>query len=330
MLTRHVRPRPALALIGAAAAWGIATAVAKYAVDEIPPTILLPVQLAASLAVFGPLAVLRHERTPWSSRLRRLGSLGVLNPGISYALSLFGLASITASLSVLLWATEPMLIIGFAWVLLGERVDLRTAVATLVALVGVVLVVFEGGEGEPFGVVLTLAGVAACAVYTIVTRKWLASQSMIQVVMAQQAAALGFALVLAVAAGAASGSGIPDASQAAWISAVGSGILYYGVAFWLYLTGLRQLPATAAGLFLTLIPVFGVIAGHVFLDERLDPRQWIGAMLIVVALAATQRRLPDPPPEVGAPGAGPGRSSAGTGLTAESAPARRRVLRGHP
>ena len=37
MLTTRVPARPTLALIGAAASWGIATAISKRAVDEMPP-----------------------------------------------------------------------------------------------------------------------------------------------------------------------------------------------------------------------------------------------------------------------------------------------------
>lgn len=46
--------------------------------------------------------------------MRRLSLLGVLNPGLAYALSIAGLAHVTASVSVLLWAIEPILILALA------------------------------------------------------------------------------------------------------------------------------------------------------------------------------------------------------------------------
>lgn len=287
MLTKLVRHRHALSLIAAAAAWGTATAIAKRAVNEIPPTTLLPIQLAASLMVLSPVVLLRQQAMVWSPELRRLGYLGVLNPGVSYALSLAGLVYITASMSALLWATEPVLIFGFAWWLLGDRIDRRLATAAAIALIGVVLVVFQDGNGgQPAGVVLTLAGVAACAIYTVATRKWITSESTIEVVAIQQAAGLAFAVVLAAVFAGFSGFGLDGVSGAAWASALVSGVLYYGVAFWLYLAGLRHVPAAWAGLFLTLIPVFGVAAGYVILDERLTSRQWLGAVLIVATISA--------------------------------------------
>jgi len=74
-----------------------------------------------------------------------------------------------------------------------------------------------------------------------------------------------------------------------------SGILYYGLAFWCYLSALSRVPATVAGAFLPLIPVFGVAAGYL-VGERLTDRQWIGAAVVVTAVtavAALQHRLAD-------------------------------------
>ena len=101
---------------------GVGTAVSKRAVTEIPPLTLLPIQLGVSLVV---LAVLMRRRG-LSFRGGRgaplLGRLGLLNPGLAYALGLLGLASISASLSVLLWAVEPLMILVMAAWFLHERV----------------------------------------------------------------------------------------------------------------------------------------------------------------------------------------------------------------
>lgn len=81
----------ALALTLAAASWGIGTVVSKRATAEIPPLTLLFIQLAASLIVLGLYMYARRLafRDPSSSPV--LGRLGLLNPGLAYALSLLGL-----------------------------------------------------------------------------------------------------------------------------------------------------------------------------------------------------------------------------------------------
>lgn len=69
--------------------------------------------------------------------------------------------------------------------------------------------------------------------------------------------------------------------------------MYYAAAFWFYLTGLRHVPASAAGVFINLIPVSGIAAGYLLLGERLTGRQWLGAFLIIGAVGsvASQRSL---------------------------------------
>lgn len=283
----------ALALILAAASWGIGTVVSKRATTEIPPLTLLLIQLAASLVVLG--LFMRWRRLPFRDRSSSpvLGRLGLLNPGLAYALSLLGLVHITASLSVLLWALEPVLILFLAGWVLRERVTLLLVALSLVAVTGMLLVIGRpDGSGSLLGILLTVAGVACCAIYTVGTRRWLGvADSTSQVLVAQQAHALALACLLVGVAWLVGGAALPAAvSRAGWVSAVASGVLYYGVAYWLYLTGLRHVPASVAAVSFYLIPVFGVAAGFILLGERLGPTQWLGVGIVFVAIYLILRR----------------------------------------
>ena len=275
-----------LVLTAAAASWGVATVISKRAVAEIPPLALLPIQLTTSLLFLGILMSIKG-RQQWTREGVRLGLLGFLNPGLSYALGLIGLTHITASLSVVLWATEPIMILALAAWLLREAVTRSMALAIGVTSVGVLLAAGDANStGTLLGVSFTLAGVAACAIYTVITRKWMGDDSTLAVITAQQICALIFALtVLGILSSSGEPLGVSSWSAGAWASAVVSGVLYYALAFWLYLTGLRRIPAALAGLFLNLIPIFGVATGYL-IGERLSPRQWLGSVLIVVAVGA--------------------------------------------
>ena len=288
MPTPSVSRGTVIALTLAAACWGFGTVVSKRAVAEIPALTLLPIQLGASMVL---LAILMRARglplrDPTAPPI--LGRLGILNPGTSYALSLLGLASITASLSVLLWALEPLLILVLAAWLLRERITPTLVVLSLIAVGGMLLVISRpDSTGSPLGIALTVGGVACCAIYTVVTRRWLpSSDSTAQVVLAQQAYALGFAFVLVATLWILGGTVVPTAvSPVGWASAIGSGCLYYGMAYWLYLTGLRQAPASIASASFYLIPIFGVAGGFAFLEERFEPSQWVGVTIVLVSIA---------------------------------------------
>lgn len=279
------------ALVAASACWGGGTVVTKQVVDDVTPLTLLPMQLAVSCVVLLVIAVARRERFAWNRPVRRLSALGVLNPGMAYALGLVGLTSITASMYVLLWATEPVVILLLAALVLPEHIPAARAVAVVVAVFGVLMVVYQpGAAGAAVGIILTLVSVGFCAVYTVLTRRMMLDDSSLTVVLLQQATALAFAVVLATVVGLAGGAGwdLTGLSAVTWLGAGVSGVLYYGLGFWFYLAGLRHVPASYAGAFLPLIPVFGLAAGFL-VGERLEPWQWAGAAVIVVATAYLAR-----------------------------------------
>lgn len=216
----------------------------------------------------------------------KLAWWGVLKPGAAYALSLAGLTRITASTSTLLWATEPLLILLLAWLVLRQRPTPVIAGCGATALVGVLLVVAQPDvEASAVGVALTLAGVGSCAVYTVLSSRYLGDASTLGVVLLQKSSALAFAVVLFVGAwvtghtGSLAGLGDSVVQRARRPARCTT-----GVAFWFYLRGLRTCSPAVAGLYINLVPVFGVAAAAVLLDERLVGRQRVGAVIVLGAV----------------------------------------------
>jgi drug/metabolite transporter (DMT)-like permease len=293
MSRSSIAPRDLAALILAASCWGVGTVISKAALGEMSPFTLLPIQLAASLAVLAVL--MRYQgisfRTEGSPLL---GRLGLLNPGLAYALGLIGLTMITASLYVLLWALEPLMILFLAAWFLRERITPAFIVLSMVAVAGMVLIVYDptASSGQLIGVALTVAGIVCCAVYSVVARRWIPdARETSQVVVSQQAHALVLAIGLVFAVGLAGGQVVPTAvTPLGLASAIASGVLYYAGAYWFYLGALRHVPASFAAVSFYLIPIVGVAGGALLLGERLDPRQWIGAVIVLAAILAIIRQ----------------------------------------
>lgn len=300
----------AAALAMAAACWGGAAVMTKATLAEVPPLTLLVVQLAASLAFLGIILVTQRPTLPGWRESLRLGAIGLLNPGLAYTFSMLGLTRTTVSMSTLIWALEPIVILGLAWALLRERLSRPLLLWAGLAVAGVLLVI--GVDAGPDaaaalpGDLLILAGMACCALYTVVTRSAGLNYHPLALLLLQQA----FALVLALAIWPAElwslGPGrLAVVPLTAWGWALASGVVYYALAFWFYVVGLRRAPASLAGLFLNLIPVFGVGGAYLVLGERLSAGQWLGAVLIVAAVsglvyfnrpvAAEAAGLPVPP-----------------------------------
>lgn len=279
-------------LIGAAACWGLGTALSKYALGGWAASSLLPFQLACSVLLLGAVLIATGTSVRGISHPVRIGALGVLDPGIAYALGLAALARIDASVSVVIWATEPVIIVVLAVVFLRERVPVSSVLCLALAMAGVALIVgAPSAHGSATGVALTFAAVSACALYSVLLRGMEILDGTLPVVFLQQTSALVFGvLVLLVVQGRHIGPIEASASQV--FAAVAAGALYYGVAFLLYVAGLRRTSAHRAGMSLTLIPVFGLLSSAWLLGETMGIRQLSGSLLVIGAMVVLATRRP--------------------------------------
>jgi drug/metabolite transporter (DMT)-like permease len=294
MRNHQLGSAPVTALVLAAACWGGATVITKHVLTDVPPLTLLVLQLMVSVVFLWAIVLVQRLRLPQRRDIVRLGGIGILNPGLAYTFGLLGLSYTTASMGTLLWAAEPILILGLAWLILREHLT-RTLVAfSLLAITGVVLVagIDVGVEQTSLllGNGLILIGVACCALYTVLTRQMVTDVDPLQIVVLQQTVALAWALAIWPLEWVRGGDlGLTTISPASWGWAAVSGVLYYALAFWCYIIGLKQLPASMVGLFLNLIPIFGVAGAYLFLGERLTAVQWIGGTLILLAVVMVLR-----------------------------------------
>ena len=216
-MSSRLPTHPFVLLVAASAFWGVGTVLSKLALDRgIPPVTLLAVEMGASssLLLLALLATTRFRpRIALTLDLGRLVALGALNPALGYALALLGLVTVSASLAVLVWAIEPVIVVLLAVPLLGERPERRTVALVLIAVAGAVLVLQgPGTSGQLGGIALTLAAVLACALYTVLTRRLLLDDGSLVVVLGQQLFAFVLVLV-ALVVGAVTGwyaTSIPD------------------------------------------------------------------------------------------------------------------------
>ena len=290
MMRHPLRLSPAVLLIVACAFWGAATVLNKALLASISPVTLLVLQLAPSALVLWLMVLSSGARLSKTSLLLPLVLLGIFNPGMSYTLSLMGLARSSASVSTLLWAAEPLMILGLAALILREPVTWRLLLVMLVGALGVALVADVRGSvgnsgNDPVGTLLLLSAVLCCAFYTVFSRKLSESVDPLFTVAVQQTAGLAWALAL-LSANTPYGSvaDFKTISSDLLAAAAISGLLYYAAAYWLYITALRSVPAAVAGSYFNVIPVFGVVLAYVFLGETLIPIQWVGAGAILISV----------------------------------------------
>jgi drug/metabolite transporter (DMT)-like permease len=286
--------RHALALAGASLCWGLGAVATKGLLPEVPPLPMLVAQLGGSVAFLWAAVRVTRTRVPFDRAARLAATSGLLEPGLAYTLGLLGLALTTASSASLIYATETPMIVVIAWLFLGERLGVRTLLLAALAGVGVGLLMLPDllgvGGGSVLGDGLLAASTLVAAVYVTVSRRLVVGVAPLPLVTLQQSVGLAWALC-GLAVGRAAGWSPPLAAVpvSTLLLCGATGIVQYGLAFWLYLHGLRHVPASRAALFLTLIPVFGVVGAAVALGERLSPAQWLGGVVVILVVRAMVR-----------------------------------------
>jgi drug/metabolite transporter (DMT)-like permease len=289
-------PKPTIGAglaIASAACYGIAWVISKDSLHHIQPTLLITIQSFASVLCLIVLIYKQGHVLPRPSQLFKLGSIGILEPGLSYILSIQGLVLTTASNASLIGALEPIVTILLAALLLRERFDLSKAIIAALSIVGVCLISAAGVSGQPTlsGDGLVLIGVFFAALYAIASQRSMALSRNLNpliVALAQQSIALLFFIALTI--GAATLNIEPLRLDTIGLSdlmvAIVTGLLGHCLAFWLYLKALRYLSASDCSLYLSLIPVFGMTGALFFLGEQLSWNQGLGGLVVIGAIGS--------------------------------------------
>jgi probable blue pigment (indigoidine) exporter len=293
----------------APAVWG-----STYAVTQLwlPPGRPLFAATVRALPV-GLLLLARVRRLPRGDWWWRSLVLGSLTIGVFYALLFVAAYRLPSGLGATLVATAPVMTIAIAWLVLGERPARVSVTAGLVGLVGVGLLLLQGGLDGPLDPLGLVAGVLAVVVSTtgfVLTKKW-APRDGVVTVTAWQLVAGGLVLLpLAVVVEGAP----PPLDTSAVLALVYLGLLGSGASYVLWFRGIRLLGPTTTSIIGLVNPVVGVLLGVAFLGEDFGPVHLAGMLLVVgsvlvaqepVRAALTRRRVrPVTRPTVAAAGRG--------------------------
>lgn len=278
------------AMIGSAACWGFATVMSRDLLDTISSSALLVVQLTASVVALLLLAI---PNTPWRYRASGIGRaalIGILEPGLTYTIGLVGLSLTSANSASVISASEPVLIVLVAWLLLRQRPPLGLITCIGIAVLGLLMVsgeaLLERGQASSVGDGLIVLATLFAASYVVLSSKVTGDFPAATLASAQQIVGLVFAVsvfLIVQTLGLEHGT-IASLSPGMLAYAAFSGVIQYAFAFWLYLIGLRYLSPAAAGLWLTLVPIFGLIGAYVWLHEVPTGLMLAGAALIIGAV----------------------------------------------
>lgn len=274
--------RDRLELLVLAAIWGASFLFMRVAAPELGPLALIEIRvaiaalfLAGALAAKGGFGSLKGRAVP-------LAFVGVLNSALPFSLFAFAALSLPAGYNSVLNATVPLFGALVAYLWLREATSPRKLVGLAIGFAGVVLLVWSKLtlDGSRAAV---LAGLAAALAYGIAahyTKRRLAGVEPLAIAAGSQIAASVLLLPFALATW-------PEVapSRAAWLATLVLGVVCTGVAYILYFRLIAHVGPARAILVTYLIPVFGLLWGALFLDERITLPTVLGCAVIFMGTA---------------------------------------------
>jgi drug/metabolite transporter (DMT)-like permease len=294
-----MRPRvsPYLLLMLANLFWAGNWIVGRGIRGQVPPFALSFWRWAIALVVIAPLAW-PHLRRDWprlAASWRWLALFGFLGTAIYNALAYIGLQYTTATNGLLLNSFIPIAIVSLGWAFLGKRLRRIDIIGIGISLCGVLTIVARGDPSALAGLHLNtgdiwiLISVFAWATYTLMLPH---RPKVHPLTFLAAIAAFGLIEVLPAYAWEMADGRHITVSLPGLTAIAYTGIFpaFLGFIFWN--RGVAEVGPARAGLFMHLMPAFGILLSIIFLGERPLAYHFVGISLIFCGIWLNTRRTP--------------------------------------
>ena len=278
--------------------WSCNWIVGRGLSHDVPPLAMTFYRWFFAIIILAPFAWprLRDDMPIVRRHWKALLGLGIIGIGTHNALAYLGLRYTTAVNGVILNSFIPVMIVGLSWALLRERLAALQVAGIAVSLGGVLTILSQGSLmilatfRLNAGDLLIILSMAMWSIYTIGLRfrppgMHLLSFLFVISCIGDLAILPFYALETAL--------GEPMRwTPAAALAIAGVALFSSVLAYIFWNRGVEQVGANVAGLFVHLMPVFGVILAWLVLDERLAPFHLAGIALILCGIVITSRFAP--------------------------------------
>ena len=157
--------------------WSLSFAVAKVALADCPPLMLLMTRfLLAGLIMLGLAALKPGEISLTKRDLFAFAVIGIANNAMYLGLGYVGLRTVSAGLGTLVVSANPVLTAVLAAVFLSERLTLQKVIGLVLGVGGVGFIVAHrlstgGGQDSATGLIFTFCALLSIVAGTILYKK---------------------------------------------------------------------------------------------------------------------------------------------------------------
>jgi drug/metabolite transporter (DMT)-like permease len=267
-----------LALAASMAIVGGYVGFSKALVIVFPVFLLAGLRFAIAAVAMAPWLRRPADEALLDARGRRLLFLESFFGNFLFSIfMLYGMRQSSALAAGVIMAALPAVVALLSWLLLGERIGARIAAAIACAITGIALVALardaegELASGSLAGSALLLAAVTCEALYVVIGKKLTASLGPKRISALINLWGLVLVAPLALWQLVDFSPRYIDASY--WVLLFVYAIAASVVTVWLWMTGMRHVPAASAGIFTVFLPVSAAAVGVAFYGERFTTMQ---------------------------------------------------------
>ncbi|MED4442770.1 DMT family transporter [Bacillus thuringiensis] len=276
----------------AASIWGGMYVVSKYVLDFIPPLTLVWLRFIIAFVVLYGILKLAEKKQKKKVTIRKkdwllFAWIGFIGYFISITCQFIGTKLSDAHTGSLVTSATPAFMVIFAALILKEKLTARRLLSTIIATIGVIIVIGWDIEiGSYFiGTIILVGAAITWALLSIYVK--IASIQFSSLVITTYAIFFSLFFITPF---------MIWELQAASIGTVNTyvilGVLYLGIvstagAFFLWNKGLELLDASIGSLFFFFQPIVGSLLGWLLLNETLNSNFFIGGILIICSVFIT-------------------------------------------
>ena len=223
----------------------------------------------------------RGNPLPIIQKVGLAGGVGGISLVFAFSGGILAVQTTSVANAMFLFAAAPFFAAVLGWLVLKEHVRNATWISMMAALVGIVIMVWEGiSIGRIIGNVAALISALGFAIFTISLR-WKKLEDMLPTVFL---AGL-FAIIIAGALCQIKGYGLDVPNRDIWIALV-LGFFQVGAGLILYTLGSKAVPSAELALLSMTEVVFGPFWVWLFLGETAGVYTLLGGMILLIAIAS--------------------------------------------
>jgi len=283
------------ALLFAVFCWGLSFPLLKEALDGgILPATLAVLRYAIGLIPLILYLVIKRDLKPMMKALRddwqlflALGLVGITFPNL---LQNYGMVSALAHVSSIIQASGPVFTIILAMIFLHERLGRFKIIGTVLAIIGTLLLVTEGGvilSGSTFlGNLLVLLSAISYAFSSILSKKSLERYDPLTVAILSILVGTPFMAIFCIIENPV--EQIPKISGYLWFIVLILAMLPGVIALLLWFSVLKTREVSRVILFIYLIPVFATAIAFFVFGEAIKVTTVLFALIIICGVAIAQ------------------------------------------